>query len=88
MGGTVRLQGIAFVGTLGGHDLRIARAGSKSRRLRRRVEGRHSTPERVLHGNFRLPCANLLKRERLRKNSRRQSAVQQSEVNAGELVDS
>jgi hypothetical protein len=24
MGGTVRLQGIAFVGTLGGHDLRIA----------------------------------------------------------------
>jgi hypothetical protein len=26
------------------------------------VDGRHSTPERVLQGNFRLPCANLLKR--------------------------
>jgi hypothetical protein len=52
------------------------------------VEGRHSTPERVLHGNFRLPCANLLKPEQLRKKSRRQVAVEQPEVNAGELVDS
>jgi len=31
---------------------------------------RHSTPERVLHGNFRLPCANLLKREQLKKKAR------------------
>ena len=52
------------------------------------VEGRHSTPERVLHGNFRLTYANLLKAEQLRKKSRRQGAVQQPEVNAGELVDS
>jgi hypothetical protein len=51
------------------------------------VEGRHSTPERVLHGNFRLPCANLLKAEQLRKKSRRQGAVEQPEVSAGELVD-
>jgi hypothetical protein len=58
------------------------------RRLRRRVECGHSTPERVLHGNFRLPCANLLKPEQLRKKSRRQVAVEQPEVNAGELVDS
>src|SRR5208282_4152018 len=45
---------------------------------------RHSTPERVLHGNLRLPCANLLKAEQLRKKSRRQGAVEQREVNAGE----
>jgi hypothetical protein len=32
--------------------------------------GGHSTPERVLHGNFRLPCANLLKAGRLKKKSR------------------
>ena len=38
------------------------------RRLRRRVEGRHSTPERVLQRNFRLACANLLKAGQLRKN--------------------
>jgi hypothetical protein len=52
------------------------------------VEGRHSTPERVLHGNFRLPCANLLKRGQLRKKPADQGAVEQPEVSAGELVDS
>ena len=31
-------------------------------------EGRHSTPERELHGNFGLPCANLLKAEQLEEN--------------------
>src|SRR5208282_1178615 len=30
---------------------------------------RHSTPERVLRGNLRLPCANLLKAERLEEKS-------------------
>src|SRR5208282_1338375 len=49
---------------------------------------RHSTPERVLHGNFRLPCANLLKRGQLRKKPADQGAVEQPEVSAGELVDS
>jgi hypothetical protein len=47
------------------------------------VEGRHSTPERVLHGNFGLPCANLLKAEQLRKKSRRQGgrvALDKNEV--------
>ena len=52
------------------------------------VEGRHSTPERVLHGNFRLPCANLLKREQLKKNPFDPVAVRQPQVSAGELVDS
>jgi len=52
------------------------------------VEGRHSTPERVLHGNFRLPCANLLKAGQLEENRADPVAVEQPEVNAGELVDS
>jgi hypothetical protein len=30
---------------------------------------RHVTPERVLHGNLRLPRANLLKAKRLREKS-------------------
>lgn len=64
------------------------RGKSKSRRLRRREEGRHSTPERVLRGNLRLPCANLLKREQLKKNPTDPVAAEQPEVNAGELVDS
>ncbi len=46
---------------------------------------RHSTTERMLHGNFRLPCANLLKRGQLRKKPADQGAVEQPEVNAGEL---
>jgi hypothetical protein len=41
----------------------------------------------VLRGNFRLPGANLLKREQLRKNPFEPVAVQQPEVTAGELVD-
>jgi hypothetical protein len=52
------------------------------------VEGRHSTPERVLHGNLRFPCANLLKAEQLEENPFDPVAVEQPEVNAGELVDS
>lgn len=52
------------------------------------VEGRHSTPERVLHGNFGLPCANLLKAEQLEENPADSVAVEQAEVSAGELVDS
>jgi len=52
------------------------------------VEGRHVTPERVLRGNLRLPCANLLKAEQLEEKSRQQVAVEQPEVSAGELVDS
>jgi hypothetical protein len=66
---------------------KLLRARSKSRRLRRRAEGRHSTPERVLHGNFRLPCANLLKAEQLEENPFDSVAVEQPEVTAGELVD-
>jgi hypothetical protein len=42
----------------------------------------------VLHGNFGLPCANLLKAEQLRKNPADPVVVEQPEVNAGELVDS
>ena len=42
----------------------------------------------MLHGNFRLPCANLLKAEQLEEKSRDPVAVEQPEVNAGELVDS
>ena len=64
------------------------KARSKTGAASQRVEGRHSTPERVLHGNFRLPCANLLKAERLEEKSGCQGAVQQPEVSAGELVDS
>jgi hypothetical protein len=52
------------------------------------VEVRHSTPERVLHGNFGLPCANLLKAEQLGENPADPVAVRQPQVNAGELVDS
>ncbi len=52
------------------------------------VEGRHSTPERVLCGNLRLPCANLLKAEQLEENPADPVAVEQPEVNARELVDS
>jgi hypothetical protein len=52
------------------------------------VEGRHSTPERVLHGNFGLPSANLLKAEQLEENPADPVAVEQPEVSAGELVDS
>ena len=66
----------------------LYRRKSKPGAASQRVEGRHSTPERVLHGNFGLPCANLLKREQLREKARRQGAVQQPEVSAGELVDS
>jgi hypothetical protein len=36
----------------------------------------------VLHGNFRLPCANLLKAEELEENPADPVAVQQPEVNA------
>jgi hypothetical protein len=54
----------------------------------RGVRERHSTPERVLHGNFRLPCANLLKAEQLEENPGIAVAVEQPEVRAGELVDS
>ena len=50
--------------------------------------GRHSTPERVLHGNLRLACANLLKAEQLKKKSHLAVAVRQPQVSAGELVDS
>jgi hypothetical protein len=64
------------------------KARSKTGAASQRVEGRHSTPERVLHGNFRLPCANLLKREQLRKNPADPVAVERPEVSAGELVDS
>jgi hypothetical protein len=42
----------------------------------------------VLHGNFGLPCANLLKAEQLEENPADAVAAQQPEVNAGELVDS
>jgi hypothetical protein len=42
----------------------------------------------VLHGNLRLPCANLLKAEQLGENLADPVAVEQPEVNAGELVDS
>jgi hypothetical protein len=42
----------------------------------------------VLHGNFQLPCANLLKAEELEENPADPGAVEQPEVNAGELVDS
>ena len=49
---------------------------------------RHPTPERVLHGNFQLPWANLLKAERLEENPADPVAAEQPKVNAGELVDS
>ncbi|MGA9990399.1 MAG: hypothetical protein WBP69_21675, partial [Terriglobales bacterium] len=49
---------------------------------------RHVTPEWVLRGNFRLTRANLKKAKRLEEKSRQQVAVEQPEVNAGELVDS
>jgi len=52
------------------------------------VEVRHVTPEWVLRGNFRLTRANLLKPEELEENPADQVAVEQPEVNAGELVDS
>ena len=52
------------------------------------MRGDSSTPERVLHGNFRLPCANLSKAEQLEENPAIAVAVEQPEVNAGELVDS
>jgi len=76
--------------------LAVLRTGWKGGREARggREEGRkggrerHSTPERVLRGNFRLPCANLLKAEQLEENPADQGAVEQPEVNAGELVDS
>jgi hypothetical protein len=42
----------------------------------------------VLHGNLRLPWANLLKAEQLEENPALEVAVEQPEVNAGELVDS
>ena len=51
------------------------------------MEGRHSTPERVLRGNLRLPCANLLKAEELEENLVIVVAVEQPEVRAGELVE-
>jgi hypothetical protein len=56
--------------------------------LRTGWRGRHSTPERVLYGNFRLPCAILLKAEQLEENPAAPGAVEQREVDAGELVDS
>jgi hypothetical protein len=52
------------------------------------VEGGHVTPEWVLRGNFRLTRANLLKAEQLEGKSADPVAVEQPEVNAGELVDS
>jgi hypothetical protein len=52
------------------------------------VEGRHVTPERVLHASGALARANLLKAEQLKKKSSDPVAVEQPEVNAGELVDS
>lgn len=64
------------------------KARSKSGRASHGVEGRHATPERVLRGNLRLPCANLLKAVQLGKNPAIAVAVEQPEVNAGELVDS
>jgi hypothetical protein len=45
-------------------------------------------PFEVLHSNFRLPCANLLKPEQLEENPALSVAVEQPEVRAGELVDS
>jgi len=51
-------------------------------------EGDTSPPKGRCTATGRLPCANLLKAEQLREKSRRQSAVEQPEVNAGELVDS
>jgi hypothetical protein len=42
----------------------------------------------VLHGNLRLPWANLLKAEQLEENPADPVAVEQPEVTAGELVDS
>jgi hypothetical protein len=42
----------------------------------------------VLRGNFGLPCANLLKAEQREENPADPVAVEQPEVNAGELVDS
>jgi hypothetical protein len=53
-----------------------------------RTGGRGDTPESVLHGNFRLPCAILLKAEQLEENPAAPGAVEQREVDAGELVDS
>jgi hypothetical protein len=41
----------------------------------------------VLRGNFRLTRANLKKAKRLEENPAIVVAVQQPEVNAGELVD-
>ena len=61
---------------------------SEERAASQRVEGRHSTPERVLHGDFGLPCANLLQAEQLKEESRHRVAVRQPLVSAGELVDS
>jgi hypothetical protein len=49
---------------------------------------RHSTPERVLLGNLRLPSANLLKREQLKKNPFDPVAVEQPEVSAGAALPS
>jgi hypothetical protein len=59
-----------------------------SRTDRRQSTRNRYTPEWVLQSNFRLTCANLLKSEQLEEKSRPQVAVQQPEVNAGELVDS
>jgi hypothetical protein len=42
----------------------------------------------VLRGNLRLLAVNLLKPEQLREKSRHQVAVEQPQVNGGELVDS
>jgi len=49
---------------------------------------RHVTPERVLHSNLRLLAVNLLKPEQLREKSFDLVAVEQPQVNGGELVDS
>jgi hypothetical protein len=76
------------VDTPEGRSLALLPCRLKDDAAPQRVEGRHSTPERVLHGNFRLACANLLKREQLEEKSCRQGAVEQPEVSAGELVDS
>jgi hypothetical protein len=42
----------------------------------------------VLHGNFQLPCANLLKAEQLEEKSADPVAAEQPQVNERELVDS
>lgn len=64
--------------------------GEREKRAAFGIGGRggHVTPKWELQSNFRLTQANLQKAKRLRGKSRRQVAVQQPQVRAGELVDS